>query len=553
MAARTGAEFLDRLSRTRTHVEIQGETLNGGVADHPAFRNVVRSYAALYDLQHTPEYRNILTYPSPTTQDPVATSFLVPRTPEDLAKRSRAFKLWADQSHGMLGRTGDYLNSALMALASAGEWFAQADSAFAANVTRYYEKVREQDLLCTHTLIPPQANRAQSGGQQLGGALMAHITREDDNGIVVRGARMLATIGPFADELLVFPSTVLRGTPEDKPYSFAFAIPTDAPGLRFIAREPFDYGRTHFDHPLGSRFDESDAVVVFDDVHVPYERCFTLGDPEICNGFYTKTDAVQHMTHQVLARTTAKTEFILGLSTLLTEAIGIGQFQHVQADLAEIITTLETLRALNRAAEADAQPNDYRVLTPAWAPLNAARNLYPKLYQRFPEILRKLGASGLMATPTEADVTGPAADDIDNYLQAATRTGRERVRLFRLVWDACASAFAGRQALYEYYFFGDPVRMATAYQAGYDKQPYVDRVTAFLESDLRNLERPLGQPHPVPVDHGPHRRLGIGRRPQRHEQRQEVIGRRVRVRHPRRPPEPGQLRHVPPLERRPRP
>ena len=103
---------------------------------------------------------------------------------------------------------------------------------------------------------------------------------------------MLATIGPFADELLVFPSTVLRGTPEDKPYSFAFAIPTDAPGLRFIAREPLDYGRSHFDHPLGSRFDESDAVVVFDDVHVPYERCFILGDPEICNGFYTKTDAL---------------------------------------------------------------------------------------------------------------------------------------------------------------------------------------------------------------------------------------------------------------------
>jgi 4-hydroxyphenylacetate 3-monooxygenase len=480
MPARTGAEFLDRLSRTRTHVEIQGETLHGGVADHPAFTNVVRTYARLFDLQYAPEYRNILTYPSPATSQPVATSFLIPRTPEDLAKRGQACKLTADASFGMLGRTGDYLNSALMALASAQSWFAQTDAAFAGNIVAYYEKVREEDLLCTHTLIPPQANRAQAASQQAGGALMAHIVREDDNGIVVRGARMLATIGPFADELLVFPSTVLRGAADDKPYSFAFAIPTDAEGLRFIAREPFDYGRSHFDHPLGSRFDESDAVVVFDDVHVPNERCFTLGDPEICNGFYTKTDAVAHMTHQVVARTTAKTEFILGLTTALTEAIGIGGFQHVQADLAEIITTLETLRALNRAAEADARANAYDVITPAWPPLNAARNLYPKLYQRFPEILRKLGASGLMATPTEADVDGPAAADIDAYLQAATLTGRDRVRLFRLVWDACASAFAGRQALYEYYFFGDPVRMATAYQAAYDKEPYADRVRAFL-------------------------------------------------------------------------
>jgi 4-hydroxyphenylacetate 3-monooxygenase len=480
MPARTGAEFLDRLARARTHVEIQGETLTGGVASHPAFRNVVRSYAGLFDMQHDPPYRDVLTYPSPTTGEPVATSFLIPRTAADLAKRRQAFKLWADRSLGMLGRTGDYLNSALMALASAADWFGQADTAFARNVVAYYEKVRDEDLLCTHTLIPPQANRAVSGSQQAGGVLMAHVVREDDSGIVVRGARMLATIGPFADELLVFPSTVLRGTEEDKPYSFAFAVPSDAPGLRYIAREPLDYGRSHFDHPLGSRFDESDAVVVFDDVHVPYERCFILGDPELCNGFYTATQAVNHMTHQVLARTTAKTEYILGVTSLLVDAIGIGQFQHVQADLAEIITTLETLRAFGRAAEADAALNQYGVLTPAWAPLNAARNLYPKLYQRFPEILRKLGASGLMATPTEADIAGPARADIDTYLQAATLTGAERVRLFRLVWDTCVSAFAGRQALYEYYFFGDPVRMAGAYVASYDRSAYAGRVRDFL-------------------------------------------------------------------------
>ena len=224
-------------------------------------------------------------------------------------------------------------------------------------------------------------------------------------------------------------------------------------------------------------------MVVFDDVHVPYERCFVLGDPDLCNGFYARTSAVVHMTHQVVARTTAKTEYILGLVSLLTQAIGIEQFQHVQGDIAEVITTLETLRALARAAEADAAPNEFGVLTPAWPPLNTARNLYPRLYQRFPEILRKLGASGLMATPTEADVTGPAAGDIETYLQSATLGGKERVRLFRLVWDTCISAFAGRQALYEYYFFGDPVRTASAYVASYDREPYMAAVRAFLDRD----------------------------------------------------------------------
>jgi 4-hydroxyphenylacetate 3-monooxygenase len=481
MAARSGKEFLDRLSASRPVVYVQGEELTGGIAEHPAFRNVVRSYAELFDLQHDPRYKDILTYPSPLSGDPVGTSFLQPVTAEHLVKRREAFKVWADHSVGMLGRTGDYMNSSLMALAAAADWFAQGNPAFGENIRRYYAKVREEDLLCTHTLIPPQVNRAVAGTQQGGGKLSARIVSEDDNGVVIRGARMLATIAPFSDEMLVFPSTVLRGTAEDKPYSYAFAVRTDAPGLRFLCREPLDYGRPRHDHPLGSRFEEPDAVVIFDDVHVPYERCFVLGDPELCNGFYAETSAVAHMTHQVITRTTAKTEYILGLVSLLTEAIGIEQFQHVQQDIAEVISTLEMLRAFGRAAEADAAVNSYGILTPAWAPLNTARNLYPKLYQRFPQILRKLGASGLMATPTEADVGGPAAADIEAYLQSATLGGPERVKLFRLVWDTCISAFASRQALYEYYFFGDPVRMAGAYVGSYDREPYKARVRAFLE------------------------------------------------------------------------
>jgi 4-hydroxyphenylacetate 3-monooxygenase len=483
MAARTGSDYIERLAASAPTVEIHGETITSGIPDHPAFRNVVRSYAELYDLQHDPHLRDLMTYESPTSGERVGTSFMVPRTAEDLVKRREMMSTWARVSNGMLGRTGDYLNSCLMALSEAGPWFAQADPTFGENVRRYYEMVREQDLLLTHTLIPPQANRSASASQQAGGQLSAQIVSQDDNGIVVRGARLLATIGPTADELLVFPSTILRGRPEDAPYSFAFAINCDAPGLRFLCRESADYGRGHFDHPLGSRFEEMDAVVIFDDVQVPFERCFMLGHPDLCNGFYAETGAVHHMTHQVTARTTAKTEYMLGLLTLLTEAIGIEQFQHVQENIAEVIVALEGIRAFVRAAEADAAPNAYGVMTPKWEPLNAARNWYPKLYQRFPEILRKLGASGLMALPTEADVTGPARDDIEHYLQSATLTGPERVRLFRLVWDTCISAFAGRQALYEYYFFGDPVRMAGALVSSYDRAPYRDRVQAFLDQD----------------------------------------------------------------------
>jgi len=488
MGARTGQEYVERLAQTRPTVELNGESIEGPIPEHPALAGVVRSYAQLFDLQHDPELRDVLTYESPTSGERVGTSFLVPRAPGDLERRRAGFKAWAEYSLGFLGRTGDYLNSSLMALSEASDWFAQADPRFGENIRAYYERVREQDLLTTHTLIPPQANRAVGPGQQVDGrALGAHVLSQDDNGIVIRGARMLATIGPIADELLVFPSTVLRGTPDDEPYSFAFAVACDAPGLRFICRENIDYGR---DHPLGSRFEEIDAVVVFDDVHVPWERVFMLGHPELCNGFYTETGAVVHMTHQVTARTTAKTETFLGLLSLMTEAIGIEQFSHIQEDIAEVVVMLSTLRALVRAAEADAEVNPYGVLTPAWEPLNAARNWYPKASQRLPELVRKFGASGLMSIPTEADIAGHAAADIESYLQSAALSGPERVRLFRLAWDVSTSAFAGRQNLYEHYFFGDPVRMAGALLKATDREPYKAHVREFLERITQESAKP---------------------------------------------------------------
>ncbi len=479
MGARTGQEYVERLAQTRPTIEINGERVAGPVTEHPALVGIVRSYAELYDLQHDPELRDVLTYELPSSGERVGTSFLVPRDAEDLAKRRAGFKAWADYSLGTLGRTGDYLNSALMALSEAGPWFAQADARFADNIQAYYEKVRDEDLLTTHTVIPPQANRSAGLAQQVDGrSLGAHVVSEDDNGIVVRGARMLATIGPIADELLVFPSTVLKATPDDAPYSFAFAINCDAPGLRFICRENLDYGRNH---PLGARFDEIDAVVIFDDVHVPWERVFLHGQPELCNTFYTDTSAVVHMTHQVIARTTAKAEAFLGLMSLMTEAIAIEQFTNVQEDLAEVIAVVSILRGLVRVAESDAEPNEFGVFTPAWEPLNTARNWFPKVSQRLPEIVRTFGASGLMATPTEADIVGSAKEDIERYLQSAALTGPERVRLFRLAWDLSVSSFAGRQTLYEYFFFGDPVRMAGALLKATDREPYKARVRSFLD------------------------------------------------------------------------
>ena len=186
MGIRTGRQYLDKLNAMTPHVVIDGEVVSEKIAEHPAFRNVARSYAKLFDMQHDPQYQEALTYTSPTTGDLVNASFLVPKTVEDLQRRRRAISTWAESSNGFLGRSGDYMNSSLTALGTAGKWFAQADPKFGENIRNYYEWARENDVLATHTLIPPQVNRSVSGSEQLGGQLSARIVEEREDGIVIQ-------------------------------------------------------------------------------------------------------------------------------------------------------------------------------------------------------------------------------------------------------------------------------------------------------------------------------------------------------------------------------
>lgn len=480
MPARTGTEYLQGLKERSPEVWIGNERIPD-VTTHPALHRGARSVAHLYDMQHDPALRDEMTYISPTSADRVGLSFITPRSLEDLRHRTQMMLHWARYSGGMMGRSPDYLNVSLMASAAAAEFYAQNDPRHADNVRNYYTYIRENDLCLTHTLVNPQANRALTASGQPSADIAARIIKETDKGIVVGGARILATLGPLSDEIAVFPSTVLKTAADTAPYAFAFAIPSDTPGLKYICRESFDYGRSSFDHPLGSRFEEMDAIVIFDNVLVPWERVFLKADPALCNAAYGTTNAVVHMMHQVVVKNIAKAEFILGVACLIVDALGATEFPHVHEKIAECIVNLELMKACLRAGEADATLDRWGVMCPHRPPLDVARNVFPKMYPRMVEILQLLSSSGMMMIPPQSAFASPIGEDIERYLVVANMKAQDRVKLFRLAWDIACSAFGGRQTLYERFFFGDPVRMASALYGIYPKEPLMERVRQFLD------------------------------------------------------------------------
>ncbi|HLI45605.1 MAG TPA: 4-hydroxyphenylacetate 3-hydroxylase C-terminal domain-containing protein, partial [Geobacterales bacterium] len=268
---------------------------------------------------------------------------------------------------------------------------------------------------------------------------------------------------------------------DDAPYAMAFALSVDTPGLKFICRESFAH-ESNIDHPLASRFDEQDAVVVFDDVLVPWERIFILEDPEKCNAYSEVTNAVYFMAHQSLVRELAKCEFAVGLTTLLSETIGIDQFPNVQEKIAELIMLTESMRAFLVASEANAKMNKWGIMVPDSSFLHAARNLWPRIAHKLNITIKQLGASGLMAIPPAKVLNSEARSYVDKYYQAKLANAEERIKLFKLAWDFVGSSFGSRQDLYEYFFFGDPFRMAgNLYNWYTQKEEFKKRVKDFLD------------------------------------------------------------------------
>jgi len=477
MGAINGQEFINRLNQLKPEIWYDGKKIDGPISEHPKFQGLVKTKASLYDLQLQPNKIEEMTYKSPTSGERVGLSFLQPKTKEDLKKRRKMIEQWAKVSCGVMGRSPDYLNTVLMSFASSAPFLKGKSNCFPEHLEAVYKMAREKDLCFTHTFIPPQVNRAQIYFENTKEPIAAKVVEENENGIVIKGARLLATQGGLTDEVLVF-SVGRFLFNEDE--AFAFSIPSNTKGLKFICRDSFIGGDSQFDHPLSSRYEEIDSVVVFDNVLVPWERVFYYNNGDVAEEFITKSSFHAFAKHQVVTRQIVKLEFLFGIAESLIQAINIKDYHHIQDKMAEIIIGLETMKALLEKAENYAALDHYGYMQPDLIPLKVAGTLFPKIYPRFTEILQLIGASGMINLPTENAFHSPIREDLDRYLQSANKPALERVQLFRLAWDLSMSAFGTRQTQYERYFFGDPIRLTSDLYRSFSTKEYVANIEKFL-------------------------------------------------------------------------
>ncbi|MGG1680260.1 4-hydroxyphenylacetate 3-monooxygenase, oxygenase component [Neobacillus sp. NRS-1170] len=481
MSIINGRDFIERLNKMNNEIWFDGEKIKGEISEHPAFKGIIKSKASLYDLQNSQDIKNEMTFLLPENQNTIGLSYLQPKTKEDLKRRRKMIEHWARHTHGMMGRSPDYMNTVVMSFASSANVLRDRENCFPENIQSLYERAMEHDLSFSHTFITPQVNRSQVYLGFSNEPISAKVIDQNEKGLIIKGARLLATQGGITDEILVFSAPRLFFDPDQ---AFAFSIPSNTKGLKFFCRESFVGGESSFNYPLSSKYEEMDSIVVFDNVLVPWDRVFYYDNVDAATDFLVESSFYHFAYHQVITRQIVKTEFFLGVAQLLVETINIGEYQHIHEKLSEIIIGLETMKALLEKSENDAELDEWGFMRPSIIPLQVASNIFPKIYPRFSEIIQIIGASGMISLPSESAFDSEIRSELDQYLQADGMNAEDRVKLFRLAWDLTMSSFGTRQTQYERYFFGDPIRLSSNLYKNYIKDKHVEEIRGVL--NLKN-------------------------------------------------------------------
>jgi 4-hydroxyphenylacetate 3-monooxygenase oxygenase component len=470
MAVRNGADYIQALRDDR-QVWHAGRRI-ADVTAHSGFTGTIKTLADLYDKQHAPEYRDVMTLEH--EGDRISYSYLAPKTAEDLALKRRNSEFWAQQTLGQMGRYPDFCAQLVVGLLDWTHVIEKHNKQWAENVRNYYLHCRRNDLCLTHALTDQFYNRSKRGNEQDDPDLILHVVGETKEGPVIRGLRTLATLAPISDEVLVYPNR--PRDPDEADYATAFAIPMNSRGLKIVCRDLYAENADPERHPLTTRFDEVDAALIFDDVIVPWDRLFVYKNPELLSGIMSIHLWAQYST---MVRIITKLEGFLGVAQLLTEWGGRNKSASSQILLSSLMQDIEILRSCMQIAAACG----YRSPGGTWAPrLSPAYRIHSiEASDRAERTMEGLLTSTLMLSGGASDLhsaeLGPL---IERYFRGGAPSTQEHLRLLAIAADMVMSPFGKRSQLYERLQSGEVDRMRQRlYGQHVDRAP-AERMLKFL-------------------------------------------------------------------------
>jgi len=449
---RTGKEHLERLRDGRV-VYIGRERVDD-VTTHPAFRHAAQTAAQIYDVKA--DLANLESMTFVEDGERYSSYYILAKDRDDLRKRSQTHRKIAEVTHGFFGRSPDHVSSFVTGMCTKSDVLDTERNKFSGNLHAYYEHMRRNDIYAAYAVLPPQAARDPAFYQKQNLPIPTlQLVREEDDGVVISGMKMLATAAVIADEIWI--GNVIPLAPDQSKQAITCAIPCNTPGLSLWSRKPMEPNAANqFDNPLTWRLDETDAMVMCDEVKVPWERVFVLDDPVQSYTIYNQTPSHCYGNHQSNVRFHTKMRLLVGIASKITQSTGANKIPAV----AETLGRLSALEAglggmvAGQIEAAEDWPEGYATFNRRM--MYAALNFCTENHSQLIDIVRELCGGGVFQMP--ADVTVMQDDELrqkfESFWQTPQMDALARMKLFRLAWDLVGSEFAGRHQQYEKFYAG---------------------------------------------------------------------------------------------------
>jgi 4-hydroxyphenylacetate 3-monooxygenase len=481
----TGEEYLASL-RDGREVWIYGERVDD-VTTHPAFRNAARSVARLYDALHDPAQQGVLTVETDTGSGGFTHPFFrAPRSAEDLVKGRDAIAAWQRLSYGWMGRSPDYKAAFLATYGPNADYYAPYEE----NARHWYRESQERVWFMNHTLVNPPVDRNRDIHEV--DDVFVHAVRETDEGVVVRGAKMVATGSAISNFNFVSYHGSLPIKKQE--YALSFFAPMNLSNTKLICRPSYEYQAatlgSPFDYPLSSRFDENDAVLVFEDALIPWENFLIYGNLEIASTYHL-TGFIWRALMQGCTRLAVKLDFLAGLFVKAVEAIGTLEFRGIQASIGEILAWRNLFWSLTDAMCHNPVPSAGGSVLPNIEAASAYRILSNQAYPIIKGIIENQTGGALIVHPSSSrdwkqEELRPLLDQF--YRGSNGYTALEKIKLVKLLWDAIGTEFGGRHELYERSYSGshELTKLECYWMAQGDGT--VDRIKGFAEQCMAEYD-----------------------------------------------------------------
>ncbi|MFH1134798.1 MAG: 4-hydroxyphenylacetate 3-hydroxylase family protein [Pseudomonadota bacterium] len=425
------SQYEESLRRLNLKVYMFGEWVTN-VVDHPIIRPSMNAVALTYELAHQPEHEDLLTVVSHLSGKKINRFTHIHQSVDDLVKKSKMGRLLGRMTGCCFQRCVgmDALNALSMTTFDLDQKYrAEYNKRF----LKYLAHVQENDLTCDGAMTDPKGDRSLPPHRQADPDLFLRVVEERPDGIVVRGAKAHQTGAVNSHEIIVMPTMTMRE--EDRDYAISFALPSDAEGITYImGRQSCDTRKLEGGSlDVGNiLFGGHEALVVFDDVFVPWDRVFMYKEYDF-SGQLVENFASYH--RQSYACKVGVGDVLIGAAQTAAEYNGAAKASHVKDKIIEMNQLNETLYCGCIACASEGR----REASGTYLVNTLLANVHKQNVTRLPYEIARLAqdiAGGLMVTmPSEKDFRSPEVGPmVRKYLRSTADTPIEnRMRVLRLI------------------------------------------------------------------------------------------------------------------------